>query len=53
MVEWITANWVNVLAAVGAIDAALYAITKLTPTQADDNFYTMVHNFVLKFFPKK
>lgn len=51
--EWISEHWKDVLAVIGAVDAALYLIVKLTPTQWDDNAFTTVHNFIVKFFPKK
>jgi len=51
--EWLNSNWVNILAIVGAIDALFYAVTKITKSTADDNVYTMVHNFVFKFFQPK
>jgi len=34
--EWITANWQSVLAAIGAIYVAARAIVILTPTPNDD-----------------
>ena len=50
--EWIQANWINILAIVGAADALFYAITKITKSDKDDNLYTIIHNFIFKFFPK-
>lgn len=47
--EWIQAHWINILAIIGAVDGLAYAITKITKTTADDNFYTIVHNFIFKF----
>ena len=34
--EWITANWVNLLAVVGAAYAVARAVVVLTPTPNDD-----------------
>lgn len=51
--DWLQGNWVNILAIVGAVDALLYAITKVTKSTADDNLYTTIHNFVFRFLPKK
>lgn len=51
--EWLNANWVNVLAAIGAFDALFYAVTKITKSTADDNLYVIIHNFIFKFFPSK
>lgn len=50
--DWIQTNWVNILAAIGAADGLFYAVTKLTKSTADDNVYTIVHNFIFRFFPK-
>lgn len=35
--DWIIANWKDILAAIGAVVLAASAIVKLTPTQKDDN----------------
>lgn len=51
--DWITANWINVLAVIGALDGLFYAVTKITKSEVDDNAYVWVHNIVLKFFSKK
>lgn len=51
--EFLKDNWVNILAIVGALDGLFYAVTKITKTTADDNVYTIIHNFIVKFFPQK
>ena len=52
IISWIQANWVNVLAVVGALDIALGFIVKMTPNQIDDNIYEIVHNFFAKLIKK-
>ena len=34
--QWLTDNWVNILAALGAINLAAQTVARLTPTDADD-----------------
>ena len=50
--NFIQENWLNILALVGALDGVFYIVTKMTKSTKDDNIYTLVHNFVVKFFPK-
>jgi hypothetical protein len=44
--NWITANWTEIVAAVGGIVLAARIIVKLTPTPADDSFLEKVINFL-------
>lgn len=47
------AHWVEVLAALGAIDVLLGIITKLTPVKWDDNVYAIIHGWIAKLAVKK
>jgi len=44
--NWITANWTQVVAAVGGIVLAARIIVKLTPTPADDSILEKIVNFL-------
>lgn len=41
---WITANWTQIVAAVGGVVLAARIIVKLTPTPADDSFLEKIVN---------
>lgn len=45
-------HWVEVLAAIGAVDVLLGVITKLTPTKIDDNIYSIIHGWIAKLGKK-
>lgn len=47
------AHWVEVLAALGAVDILLGIITKLTPFDWDDNIYSIIHKGIAKLATKK
>jgi hypothetical protein len=44
--NWITANWQEIVAAVGGVVLAARIIVKLTPTPADDSFLEKIVNFL-------
>ncbi len=44
--NWITANWTEIVAALGGIVLAARIIVKLTPTPADDSALEKVINFL-------
>ena len=44
--NWITANWTEIVAAIGGIVLAARIIVKLTPTPKDDSFLEKVINFL-------
>ena len=44
--NWITANWSEIVAALGGIVLAARIIVKLTPTPADDSALEKVVNFL-------
>lgn len=44
--NWITSNWTEIVAAVGAIVIAARVIVKLTPTPADDSVLEKIVNFL-------
>ena len=43
---WITSNWTEIVAAVGALVLASRIIVKLTPTPRDDSALEAVINFL-------
>lgn len=45
-------HWVEVLAAIGAVDVLLGIITKLTPIKWDDNAYAILHGWIAKLGKK-
>jgi hypothetical protein len=44
--NWITANWTEIVAALGGIVLAARIIVKMTPTPADDTALEKVVNFL-------
>ena len=44
--NWITSNWTEIVAAVGAVVIAARVIVKLTPTPADDTVLEKIVNFL-------
>ena len=48
----VKAHWVEVLAAIGAVDILLGIIVKFTPFKWDDNLYVVFHNAVSKLGKK-
>ena len=44
--NWITANWQEIVAAVGGVVLAARIIVKLTPTPADDSFLEKIVSFL-------
>ncbi len=53
IISLVKAHWVEVLAAIGAVDVLLGIITKLTPITWDDNLYVVVHKWISKLAVKK
>lgn len=51
--EWLTANWVNIVAALWSFDQLLKIVAKLTPTKVDDNIADYLGSILSKFFPQK
>jgi hypothetical protein len=51
--EWLTENWIAILAVVGAFDTFLFAFSKVTPWKWDDNLYSVLNSFFRLFLPKK
>lgn len=50
--EWLQANWVNIVAALWSFDQLLKVIAQLTPTKVDDNISDYVGKFLSRFLPK-
>ena len=44
--NWLTSNWTDIVAAVGAVVIAARVVVKLTPTPADDSALEKVVNFL-------
>lgn len=44
--NWITANWQEIVAALGGVVLAARVIVKLTPTPADDSVLEKIVNFL-------
>lgn len=53
IISLVKAHWIEVLAAIGAVDVLLGIITKLTPVTWDDNLYVVVHKWISKLAVKK
>ena len=53
IIALVKAHWIEVLALIGAVDVILGIVTKLTPTQFDDNLYVVVHKWISKLVVKK
>lgn len=52
ILPWIKANWVEVCAALFAIDQTLGVISKLTPWKWDDRLSRILADIVGRFFRK-
>lgn len=48
MFDWLSDNWVNVVAALAAVHVAAVAVTRLTPTPKDDAFVAKAYAFVVR-----
>lgn len=44
--NWITSNWTDIVAAVGAVVIAARVVVKLTPTPKDDSVLEKIVNFL-------
>ena len=51
--QWIQANWVQIVAALWSFDQLLKIISPLTPTKIDDNISDYIGKMLAKFFPPK
>lgn len=45
-INWIIANWVGIMASVGAVVTAASVIAKLTPSTHDDEVIQAIINFI-------
>ena len=52
VVAWCKDHWVEILAAIGAIDVLLGVVTKLTPWKGDDSVYAFLHGWIAKLLKK-
>ncbi len=46
--DWLTSHWVEILAALGAINLAAQAVARLTPGDSDDAWLLKVKTFLEK-----
>jgi hypothetical protein len=46
ILNWLTENWIGVVASITGVISAASAITALTPTPKDDNFLKKVKEFL-------
>jgi len=53
IINWITTNWVQLVAALWLIEQLLRAISELTPWKWDDNLVKVLAKILKSFFPKK
>jgi len=53
ILDYISHNWVAIVAALWLIEQAMRAISKLTPWKWDDNITAVLTNILKKFFPTK
>lgn len=53
VISFVQLHWVDILAAIGAIDILLGIIVKLTPVTWDDSVYTIIHGWISKLVVKK
>ena len=53
ILPWVKANWVEICAAVFAIDQLLGIVSKITPWGWDDRLSRIVADLVARFFTKK
>jgi hypothetical protein len=51
--EWLTANWVSIVAVLWSLDALLDLVSPLTPWKWDDTIASWLGSMLAKFFPKK
>lgn len=51
--DFLSAHWVEIVAALWSIDQLLKIIAPLTPWKVDDNISDYLGKILLRFFPKK
>lgn len=51
--QWVTDNWVNIVAALWTFDQLLKIVSKITPTKVDDNISDYIGKFLAAILPKK
>lgn len=50
--DWLTQNWVTLVAGIIAVEHAIRLVSKLTPWQWDDNLADWIANLIKVFKPK-
>jgi len=51
--EWLTNNWVHIVAILWSLDQLLKVVAQLTPTKVDDNIADILGKILARFFPQK
>ena len=51
--EWLSANWTQIVALLWTLDQGLKIVAKMTPTPVDDNIADYVGGILSRFLPKK
>lgn len=51
--DWLSSHWVELVAAIYAVDCLLDFIAPLTPWKWDDTLASWLGSFLAKYFPKK
>jgi hypothetical protein len=50
--EWITAHWIEIVAALWALEKLLETVSTITPWKWDDNIGIILGKILRTFFPK-
>lgn len=50
--DWLTHNWVTLVASLWAFEKLLEVVATLTPWKWDDNLGVILGNILKRFFPK-
>jgi len=53
IINWVTTNWISIVAALWALEKLIEAISVLTKTKIDDNVGIWLGKILSRFFPQK
>ena len=53
IINWITGNWVQLVAGLWLLEQLLRLISELTPWKRDDNIVKVFSKILKSFFPKR
>ena len=51
--DWLKANWVQLVAGLWALEQVLRVISEMTPWKWDDNLVKVISKILKSFFPQK